>query len=278
MVNLKWMFEGETLDFNTNSSFKIKSVDGLDQPTAEFATSSSPYRYGSKVQRAAIQPRTIVINLIINKNAEAVREELNKLFRSGEEGTLFLKNSTKEGKINCHFQEIVTTRDTIPVTAQIFLFAEYPYFEGIEEIIQEMTNVSKAFSFKLAIPMSGMSFGRVHTVDETVITNNSDIETGSNIEIVMLGAVSNPVIHNLTTNEYIGITGTFETSDKIVINTHSGRKSVYLNDTTNLISKLSSGSKWIQLKRGNNTIKTTATTGTENMKISFVFSEKYGVM
>lgn len=278
MINLKWMFEGETLDFNTNSSFKIKSVEGLDQPTAEFATSSSPYRYGSKVQRAAIQPRTITINLIINKNAEAVREELYKVFKSGEEGTLLLKNSTKEGKINCYFQEMVTTRDTLPVIAQIFLYAENPYFEGIEEIIQEMTNVSKAFEFKLAIPMSGMSFGEINTVDETTITNNSAIEAGVNIEIVMLGAVVNPIIHNLTTNEYIGITGSFETSDKIIINTHVGKKSIYLNDTTNLISKLVSGSKWMQFKRGNNTIKTTAATGTENMKISFIFSEKYGAM
>lgn len=278
MINLKWEFEGKTLDFNSNSFFKIKSVEGLDQPTAEFAVSNSPYRYGSKVQRAAIQPRIITINLIINKNAELVRESLYEVFKAGEKGTLFLKNSKREGKISCNFQEMVTTRDTLPVTAQIFLYAENPYFVGIEEIIQEMTNVSKAFEFKLEIPMNGMSFGEINTIDEDVITNDSDIEAGSEIEIIMLGTVVNPTIHNLTTNEYIGVTGTFETSDHIIINTNVGEKSIHLNENTNLISKLSSGSKWIKLKRGANTIKATASTGTENMKVSFVFNNKYGAM
>ena len=278
MIGLKWEFENKTLDLNNNSFFRINSIDGLDQPTTELATTTSPFRFGSKVQRVAIQPRIITINLILYRKAEDSRKELTSFFRAGEKGTLYVSNSIREAKIDCFFQEMTTTRGELPVKAQLVLYAEDPYFKGLSKVIEEMANVTKKFEFALEFTSSGIALGEINSTTNKTIVNESDVITGVSVEILMLGQVINPTVHNITRNEFIGVLGTFNQGDVININTFIGNKNITLNKSTNLIGKIMSSSKWIQLNRGENIIYYNADSGADNMRITVSYDLNIGAM
>lgn len=277
MISIKYEGNNNTIDLINTPNLIITGYEGLDQPNSETITLSNPNIRGTQYQRSQISDRTISLKFTVF-DVENTRYKLMSVFKSGEKGILTLKNEFREGQIECYFEEMTFSKFDNPTTCTIFLRSPYPYFKGLETIINELDNVIEMFVLEAYIPEEGIVLGEISSQHSIVLDNESDVECGLTIEITANESVKNPVIHNVTTNKFIGINYTLNEGDKLTITTGIGNKKVTLErlgDKINLINKLTRGSSFFQLQRGENTLKSEASTGANTMTVYITYVNEY---
>jgi hypothetical protein len=124
---------------------------------------------------------------------------------------------------------------------------------------------------------SGIEFSTIEE-NNIVVVNNGDVETGAEITIHALGAVSNPIIYNVETSEFFGVITEMVEGDDIIINTIQKEKEVIkISDgvTTNLIGSIKSGSTWLQIIPGTSEYTMTAEGQPENIYATFTLTDLY---
>jgi hypothetical protein len=115
------------------------------------------------------------------------------------------------------------------------------------------------FEFQLVIPAgTGIQMGARQPSQILQVVNAGDVATGMEVIFSALGAVQNPELLNLVTNEYIRINTTMQTGQEIHVYTGFAQKHVtsILNGvTTNAFSLLDVGSSFLQLSTGTNLLR-----------------------
>lgn len=277
MIGIIYEGNNKKIDLINHPNLILSGFNGLDQPTSETIASKNPNKKGTQYQRSSIQDRLISLTFDVY-DVENTRYQLMDIFKSGEKGTLYLKNEFREGQIDCYFEEMPFDKFSNPTKCTIFLRATNPYFRGLEDIITELSNVINMFVLEAYIEEEGIVLGEVSEEHASNIVNESDTETGLTIEITMLGIVTNPIIYNVTTNKFIGINRVFTKGEKLVISTITGKKKVYVEKDgvqTNLINRLMKNSSFFQLIRGSNKLKSDATEGGTNMIVYINYRNEY---
>lgn len=277
MISVIYKGNNQEIDLINTPNLIITGYSGLDQPTSETITTLNPNLRGSQYQRSEIQDRTISFTFALY-DVENTRYKLMKVFKSGEKGVLTLKSDFREGQIDCYFEEMTFSKFDNPTTCTIFLRSPYPYFEGLEDIVTELSNATNLFILEAYIPEEGIILGEVINDHEITISNDSDIPVGVTIEIIINGMVINPIVYNITTNEFIGINRIFINGEKLIITTGIGRKRVVVEKdgvTTNIINKIMKNSIFFNIQKGNNEIRCEATSGGENMIVYIAYREEY---
>ena len=89
---LSVIYEGnnQVIDLINHPNLVIAGYEGLDQPTSEIVTMSNPNLRGTRYHRSVINDRQISFTFYVY-NVERTRQELMKIFSSGEKGVLTLK-------------------------------------------------------------------------------------------------------------------------------------------------------------------------------------------
>ena len=87
--------------------------------------------------------------------------------------------------------------------------------------------------------------------------------------------MQNPVVYNHETGEFFKLNYTMNEGDRIRINTNKGSKSVYLNDTGNIMQYRDASSTWLSLELGNNLFSYSADTNAEHLRVTFEFNRLY---
>ena len=103
------------------------------------------------------------------------------------------------------------------------------------------------------------------------------------IEIYARGPITNPIIYNRETTEYIGLGSTekpFEmiVGDKVVITTHTNNKKVKLirnAEEINIFNHLKEGSEFLQVEAGDNVFTYSTDSGNEYVDITFKHYSNY---
>lgn len=277
MVSIIYEGNNKRIDLINTPNLIINDYSGLDQPTAEIITLQNPALRGTQYQRSSIGDRQISFSFYIY-DVENTRYKLMDVFKSGEKGTLYLKNEYREGQIDCYFEEMTFSKFENPTTCTMFLRSPYPYFKGLENIITELDNVIDMFVLEAYIPEEGIVLGEISEEHITTLSNNGDVETGVTIEITANDTLVNPIIYNVTTNKFIGINSTLIEGDKLVINTSRGNKKVHIERDgvqINVINRLMRESSFFQLTRGNNVLKSEAQSGGLNMIAFVTYRDEY---
>lgn len=277
MIHIIYESNNQKINLTTHPNLKIFGHEGLDKPKSEIVTTTNPYKAGSKYQRSQINARAMSFSFYVY-NVETTRQEIFKVFKSGQKGTLTLRNEYNEGSIECYVEDVVFDRFANLVTCQIFLNAPYPYFKSIEPLIVELDNVLETFEFEFDVPVEGITLGEIIDESEYVINNDSDIPIGIEIEIFAVDTVDTPTIYNISTNESITINDTLNSGERFIITTFIGRKQIkkfYANKEENWLHKLTPNSSFLQLQRGENRLRAEAADGGENMKVTVKTSLEY---
>lgn len=278
MISIKYEGNNNTIDLMNTPNLVLSNHTGLDQPISETITLSNPNLRGTQYQRSQISDRPISLTFTVY-DVDRTRYKLMSVFKSGEKGVLTISNEFREGKIECVFEEMAFDMFSNPTTCTIFLRSPYPYFTGLESIINELDNVIENFVLEAFIDETeGIVFGEIVSEHSITIDNESDVESGLTIEITASETVVNPVIHNVTTNKFIGVNYTMNTGDKLTITTGTGKKKITLERagvTANLINKLTRGSTFFQLQRGENILRSEASTGGNTMIVYVTYVNEY---
>lgn len=108
--------------------------------------------------------------------------------------------------------------------------------------------------------------------------NEGDVSTGMRIRFTALGTVSNPILLNVDTEEFIQINATMKTGDVIEINTKYGSKGAKLirdGVETDYFRYIDVDSTFMQLAIGDNMFRYDAASGVNSLEVSIFYSKEF---
>jgi len=269
---------GDELALSNDKRYTVCKITGLAPPKASLSISANSTTDGNKINSARLESRNIVIYLKLEGDIERSRINLYKYFPVKKNIQLFFKNSSREVYIEGTVELIECDLFARSQVAQISIVCGKPYFKAVDYLVTAFGDISKLFEFPFAISESGIEFSVISTNQRRSIVNTGDIETGVIIELFAVGSVVNPVLYNVLTGEKMKLNATMLPSDKIVINTNVGEKSITLvreGVSYNAMGYMSPDSKWFVLASGDNVFTYDADSGISNLQITFTTSLLY---
>ena len=274
---------GGVLPLANNENFILKDVTGITQTSVALSTNSIPTMDGDSVNHTQGQPRPITLFLEVRagKNVEAVKRYILSYVKPKLEGTLHWVMDGRDIKIKGVVEKAEMPRFTDKAVMQISLYCSQPYWEDVEYIVTRIKLIQDLHFFPedkggLALPVEGVAFGVYDTNRKTTYTNTGDVSVGVTISIIATATVTNPIIYNLTTGEFIGVNTTMNPADEIIISTHKGSKTITKNGE-NIIDLIKDGSTFIQIDVGDNEFQIDCEEDAESNNVYFTlnFKQRY---
>ena len=218
---------GDAIDFDFMKDYGISEITGLDSVTVNDTTTQGFRQDGNTLEYSQLEPRQVEIRFWIEAMSEqsykAVRDLFFKAFRPKSNGTLFIKDDGVDVKLACH----VTQTPEMPedslytvLDGYVALEANDPLLVDSKESMTELTSWEGGFSCPTKFPFRCRHRG----APVVVLDNDGIVEIP--VTIVFEGPAVNPIVRNLTTDQYIAINGTLTAGEKIIITTGYSDKSV----------------------------------------------------
>lgn len=206
------------------------------------------------------------------------RQFLYNAFPDNDEGTLFYYEDDFSSKIKCRVEKVEITK-TGPIRYfTISLIAFEPFFTDIEETIIPLASWEGGIEFPLEIPEEGIEFETKNNNMVAEINNPTKIENGLTIIFTCSGSVKKPSIKNIVNQEVLTLDYDLVIGDVVTITTGINNKNIILNRDgveTNINNYLLFGTKFLQLKPGQNNFKILAEEGIENLTTEIRYSLSY---
>lgn len=268
---------GGALPLVGNENFKLIDVEGLTQTKTNFSTSTVPTMDGDVVNNAQSQPRGIVLYLEIKdgKNVEDVKRYILDYVKPKQNGSLLWSQNGRQFTISGKVENIEMPRFVKRNVMQISMYCSQPYWEDLNAIIMEINLIMDLHRFEVSFPDEGIPLG-VYSLDRAkTFTNTGDVSVGMTITIVAVATVTNPIIYNVSSGEFFGVSDVLAAGDEVVITTYKGNKSVTKNGVK-ILSKITRGSTWLQLETGDNGFRIESDDESqENMYFTLSFKQRY---
>lgn len=258
---------------NNESKYQIIRIDGLTPPKAQIYTNSIANLPGERFKHSKIEMRNIVINLRINGDVERNRIELYNYFAPSKWCKLYFKNETRKVYIDGYVETMEADLFVINETVQVSIVCPNPFFKSVDMVGSDLTFVSNGFEFPFAIPSYGIEFSTILDNKVSVLINRGDVEAGIIIEIsTAYIPITNPVIYNYETGEFLKINATVGRGERIIVNTTKGEKSIIRKSNsgteTNIMNSLDlNSSTWLQSSPGVNYFTFSADSGAEMLNV-----------
>lgn len=273
---------GNVINLFQNKWFCLTHADGLTSVSSSIASSTTPGMDGDKINNIQTQPRGIVLDLEIRRgvSVEDAKRYILRTIKPKQRGTLRLTQGDRVTEIEGIVESVNMPRFGDGVTMQVSLYCSEPYWSDVENVLVEISRIIGLHYFTstdgdmLYFPSDGIPLGEYDLNMTRTYTNDGDADCGMIIHIIALGNVTNPVIYKAD-GSYIGVNTTMVKGDEIIINTNSGKKAITKNGT-NILSKIKSGSTFLQLETGDNELTIDSDGGTEgNVYFMLEFKRRF---
>lgn len=273
--------KGEVLELtNHESEYQVLSISGLNPPKAQINMANYALLDGSKFNTAKLETRNIVLTLRINGDVESNRLLLYRYFITKDKCIFYYKNSLRDVRIEGYVESVECGLFSNSQVMQISIICPNSYFKSLNDIISDLSKEQGAFEFPFAFGAGGstdpkIEFSSISLQRITKIVNDSESETGINIEAKFKGSVSRLVIRNVVTGDSIIVVRNFIANDTLLIDTNKGQKSINLirnGVKTNIFSNLDRSSKFFSLSLGENYFGYLADNGSSDELVKLTFS------
>ena len=273
---------GNVINLFQSKWFCLTHADGLTSVSSSIASSTTPGMDGDKINNIQTQPRGIVLDLEIRRgvSVEDAKRYILRTIKPKQRGTLRLTQGDRVTEIEGIVESVNMPRFGDGVVMQVSLYCSEPYWHDVENVLVEISRIIGLHYFTstdgdmLYFPSDGIPLGEYDLNMTRTYTNDGDADCGMIIHIIALGNVTNPVIYKAD-GSYIGVNTTMVKGDEIIINTNSGKKAITKNGT-NILSKIKSGSTFLQLDTGDNELTIDSDGGTEgNVYFMLEFKRRF---
>lgn len=230
---------------------------GRFMPPVDLIEQQVPFQAGTRLKQAYVKSRDIDLPLeIMGISTSDLRSQIRNLLTmfnplSGDGQLKIIAEDGSQRLINCRYssgleiQESGMSWQRVTVVLKAF----DPYWYDPNPVVQTYTAGTPATFF----PILPMRLTSSTVFADTTINNTGDVESWPTW--VISGPGDTIYIRNLTTGEFININYTLGGGETITIDTRLGKKTVTLNDGTNLYPNMSSDSSLWALQAGNNQIR-----------------------
>ena len=280
---------GEELVFGIGSKYHVnvsKDVTGISDLQDTIYSTSSMGQHGDTYVGIRIEPRDISID---GKIADAdrdtqlrLRRDALKILNPELDGTLYYSYGTFTRKIDAKVDgSPVFTRQDISQEFTVNFKCLSPFWEEENETREDIASWIGDWEFPCEIDKDDdedMIFG--HREENVIVDvyNSGHVSTGMRIVFKALGALSNPMLFNVNTREFIKVNTEMSAGQTITIDTSYGKKSVVLTSSgleSNIYRLIDVDSTFMQLDIGDNVFRYDAASGADNLEVTIYFSPKY---
>lgn len=245
-------FTPDNVEFMLSSPWYVIQEDGFGMPPLEFVTQRGPFQHGETVKGVWLRPRIIqllvrreacsrseywdlraaLINTLrTNRTSNHTPGRLRKYLANGQVRELFAYPSEGPGfpSHDPNEWQQFSVQDTIRFTC----YDPVARDPNIKTLVYASSGAVGIFP--LTFPITIASFGTSGPI--TYLGNWDTYPT-----ITINGPVTGPFIRNLTTGEVISLNYTVPSARSVTINLEYGRKTVTLDDGTNLVGYVTADS------------------------------------
>lgn len=268
----------EKLEFLPKSAFWVEKVQ--EQIGNQVHGQKQVATHGKYFTGMSLDERYIVLTGSVSQRMDTITAQstLQRVFNPTLSGKLIYENSKHEIKreIECRIEELPTTYwSQAALRFDINLVCLDPFWKG-ESITEFIALLTKEFKFKLAIPKTGMTFGRKREALESEFENAGNVESGFKAVIrAAKGKVLNPMIKNINTNEIIKINYEMQQYDEIEIISTLQEKRILINGENGFKYLDVAVSTFFEIQVGSNTIGYNADENISNMTVSVEYIPSY---
>ena len=226
---------GESVEFSAASIYHCnvsKDVDGIAGVTNVLYSTNSMGQHGDTYVGQRIEARDIDITGHINAKDKAqayeLRRSLLKILNPELSGTLAYEFGGFKRVINCRLHgEPKLQRKSVLIEFTIPLDCLNPFWREEDEQKEDIASWVAAWEFPCEIEKDNpesMIFG--YRAESVIVDcyNEGDVSTGMRVRFTALGTVTNPILLNVDTGEFLKLNVTMQTGDVIEINTSTGAK------------------------------------------------------
>lgn len=270
--------KGSFLVLGDGQDYALTNINGLNPPKANINTSAIAGFDGSTYISANVSPRNIVLTLELRGDIEENRLKLYDVFKIKRRIQFYYNSPLIDVNIGAYVESLEVPPMARPVTAIISLLCPQPYFESLEEIIEDIASIETRLQWPLALASAGIELGTLHPSQAVNIFNPGDIPIGMIVKYRANGVVVNPKLINTQTLEFIELNTTLASGDILTLTTEVGYKRIERNRNgtiTNEFNAMVVGSKFIQLSEGDNVLYATAVSGSASLSTQIQYRPKY---
>ncbi len=278
---------GERLELGINSVYHCnvsKDVDGVAGVESVVYGTNSMGQHGDTYVGQRIEARDVEIlgHINVRDKAQALglRRQMLKTLNPELGGTLTYEYGSFKRMIDCRVSgEPKITRDSVLYEFYFQLECLNPFWREEDEAREDVASWVAAWSFPCAIEEDGgMAYG--YRAESVIVDcyNEGDVSTGMRIRFKALGTVSNPILLNVDTGEFVQVNAVMQTGDVIEVNTRYGEKGAKLlrdGAETNYFRYLDVDSTFMQLAIGDNNFRYDAAGGVDALEVSIFYNKEY---
>jgi hypothetical protein len=277
--------DGQEVDFGQTAPLILQKITGTGGLPYSIQTEKAPYQDGTTFINQDAEERDITLQIaMIGTLAEVyeAKRELQKIINKGQ-GFLIYQNDLFEKQIEVYAESTPTyatgdrSKGQNYQVATLSFVATEPYWKDLFPYTEFLTRVTPAFHFELEIEEAGIEFG-VYT--NSIANINNDGDTTAPLTFEFAGPVTDPIIHNETTGEYIKLITPLLADEIMTITTGFGNKSATITNietgvVTNAFQYLDLGSTFFHLKKGMNKLRFDASAGSADATINIGYIKRY---
>jgi len=255
--------------------YQVLNIQGLNPTPGQVNMTSVAGIDGGRFNSSKLATKELTITIKLNGEIERNRLLLYEYFPTKEAVRFFFRNDTRDVFIDGYVETVEVDPFSRGERMQVAIICPSAYFKSTEESVDPVTKELALFEFPFYIDEGDpVPFSEYDSSRITEIRNDSESETGLQIEIAFTGSVNAVKIQNTVTGEELKLAYSFQADDVVRINTNNGQKSLKLTrngTTTNLFPALQKGSVFLRLRPGNNYFTFEADAGSSDEKLAITF-------
>jgi hypothetical protein len=274
---------GQSVELKSSAPFLLELIDGLGDVDADIQTQKAPFQDGSTYIDTVLQERAISMQIAILASDTATllqqRQYLASVFNPKlGKGVLRYENGETVREIEAvpdsvpAFPSGQDNRGPIFQKALVNLLCPEPFWLDEFSTSEKMSYILGGLSFPLRLGTMFANRGF-----KKVLYNQGDVATPVTIEFY--GPATNPVVWNRTTGEFIRVSRTLAETDKLVITTDFGKKSVTIENAdgskTNVFNWIDLESTFWQLVPGDNIIEYGSDSDATKSRVIVSYKNRY---
>lgn len=280
---------GESLELGLDSIYHCnisKDVTGIAGVKNVLYSANSMGQHGDTYVGQRIEARDIEIVGHINTRDKAqalqLRRTMLKILNPELDGTLLYEYGGFRRIINCRTHgEPKVDRKEVLYEFVIPLESLNPFWREEDETKEDIASWVAAWHFPCVIEQDNpksMIFG--YRAESVIVDcyNEGDVSTGMRIRFTALGTVTNPILLNVDTGEYMQLNVTMQTGDVIEVNTKYGSKGAKLvrdGVESDYFRYVDVDSTFMQLAIGDNNFRYDAAGGVNSLEVAIFYNAEY---
>ncbi|PWK81736.1 tail protein [Lentzea atacamensis] len=271
--------DGATLDLDVDWD-----VQGRGMPPLMYETELVPEQPGERLRAVRHGAREFVLRLWITGASEAamwtaVRDTISRMDPARGDGKIRVTTVVGDQReITCRVQSGLELSERLNDTsgpevqrAAVVFRASDPYWYDLSDTVETWQLDPDSATW---FPIFPLRLASSEVFTDATVTNTGDVEAWPVWTIT--GPGSSIILRNLTTGKLLSLGALALTSSQVVtIDTRPGKKTITLNDGTNLFSYRTADSSLWSLRRGANAVRIEMSSATAASSVQLARKHRY---